>query len=287
MSRVIARSNPVAFKTQAIRVKASPQGLDYHPEGAPLSFAEMQELRRPVWLEDPWQFEVLTANLGVSLRIDLHWRGRDYLLLIRQQRDDMGDCVLKLVSGYVPAHQLRVPLLCAITEVAEELLFETEAGWLPGRYQNVWLPTPYADSLTYCDSPSFELQPHSCFHLPVSCAGMPLLERPRAYLHQPTNSLQLVYHLDLVLPDQHNLRQALHTDEKLDDQGELVARIDPQQPELFLLAMDSGQLMQIRESALQPVELPEPLLSEAFCRQTGWLVSDSHCPWSQANLQQR
>lgn len=286
MSRVIARSNPVAFKTQAIRIKATRQGLCYTPEGPPLSFAEMQALRRPVEVADPWEFELLAANLGVSLRLDLHWRGRHYLLLIRQQRDDLGDCVLKLVSGYVPAHELRAPLLTAITEVAEELLFETPSGWLQGRYQQTWLPTPYAETLDYCERPSFQLQPHSCHLLPVSCAGLPLLERPRAYLHLPSNSLQLVYHLDLILPDQCELRQALHTDESLDDSGALTARIDPRQPELYWLDLDSGALLQMQQGEWQELPSEKLQLSEAFADRNGWTVADNHCDWSLARLQQ-
>ena len=39
MSRIIARKNPVIFKTQAIHVKASPEVLCYTPVGNPLGFA--------------------------------------------------------------------------------------------------------------------------------------------------------------------------------------------------------------------------------------------------------
>jgi len=38
-SRIIARKNPVIFKTQAIHVKASPEVLCYTPVGNPLGFA--------------------------------------------------------------------------------------------------------------------------------------------------------------------------------------------------------------------------------------------------------
>jgi hypothetical protein len=41
------------------------------------------------------------ANLGVSVRLTLHWQNRDYWVLVRQRRQDRGDVVLKLISGYV------------------------------------------------------------------------------------------------------------------------------------------------------------------------------------------
>jgi hypothetical protein len=35
---------------------------------------------------------------------------------------------------------------------------------------------------------------------PVRCANLQLLERPRAYVHLPTASLQLIYDLRLEVP---------------------------------------------------------------------------------------
>ena len=67
MTQIVARKNPVAFKTQAISVAASPEVLRYEPVGSPLSFAQMQERRRPLELDDPHCFEVTLANLGVSV----------------------------------------------------------------------------------------------------------------------------------------------------------------------------------------------------------------------------
>jgi hypothetical protein len=82
------------------------------------------------------------ANLGVSVRLTLHWQNRDYWVLVRQRRQDRGDVVLKLISGYVPAHELNLPLHTAIQEVAEECLLETPEGWLGGRFNDTWLPAP-------------------------------------------------------------------------------------------------------------------------------------------------
>ncbi|MGK0418863.1 MAG: hypothetical protein ACJAST_003979, partial [Halopseudomonas sp.] len=104
MSRIIARVNPVIFKTQAIHVKASPEVLCYTPVGNPLGFAEMQDLRQPVSVDDPESFELTVANMGVSVDLSLTWQERDFRVLIRQDRTEQEDNVLKLISGYVPAH---------------------------------------------------------------------------------------------------------------------------------------------------------------------------------------
>jgi hypothetical protein len=95
------------------------------------------------------------ANLGVSVRLTLHWQNRDYWVLVRQRRQDRGDVVLKLISGYVPAHELNLPLHTAIQEVAEECLLETPEGWLGGRFNDTWLPAPYAAALHYREALPF------------------------------------------------------------------------------------------------------------------------------------
>ena len=93
--------------------------------GMPLNFAQTLQRRRPVVVADTERFAVELANLGVSVRLTLHWQNRDYWVLVRQRRQDRGDVVLKLISGYVPAHELNLPLHTAIQEIAEECLLET------------------------------------------------------------------------------------------------------------------------------------------------------------------
>lgn len=283
MSRIIARRNPVAFKTQALHVQASPEVLRYAPVGNPLSFDDMLALRQPIQVDDPDRFELTLANLGVSADITLSWQQREFRLLVRQERPDRNDEVLKLLSGYVPAHELRLPLLTLMTELAEELLLETGQGWLPGRYQDVWLPSPYADSLPADPTRCFQLAPRQSATRAVMCRELSLLERPRAYVHLPTNSLQLVYHMHLTLPPCKDL-SALHADESLDAlSGELIARLDPHKPDLYLaelvhgrttdrlFTLEKGQLIEQRPQQLS--------LSEAFANQTGWVVAESNCAW--------
>jgi len=286
MTLIVARKNPVAFKTQAIQVQASAEVLRYTPIGNPLSFAEMQARRQPVTLEDPNCFELTVANLGVSVDLRLQWRSREFQLLVRQDRPDHGDNVLKLLSGYVPAHELRVPLLTAMTEIAEELLVETETGWLQGRYQNTWLPTPYADSLALDEEQVFNLTSRSGNNRPVICRELNLLERPRAYVHLPSNSLQLVYQMQLDIPESAQRLSLLHTDEFLDEEsGELVTQMDYQRPELFLAerinGAATGHLFTLQQGELIEQDTQAMTLSEAFARQSGWAVEAPHCSWQE------
>ncbi|QIB52982.1 metal ABC transporter ATPase [Pseudomonas sp. OIL-1] len=284
MPRIIARKNPVVFKTQALRVQASPETLRYTPVGSPLSFAQMQALRVPITIDNPQQFDVTVANLGVSVDLTLEWQGRSFRLLVRQERPGHGDEVLKLISGYVPAHELRVPLLTAMTEIAEELLLEGPHGWLQGRYQQTWLPTPYASDLPVDTNLAFDLTPDRGHTRPVCCGNQPLLERPRAYIHLPSNSLQLVYSMRLTLPEGCDKLTALHADEVLDSQsGELRAHLDYELPDLYLCELRNdrlpGQIYMLKKGVLVAEKPGQLQLSEAMAEQVGWVIEAERSAW--------
>lgn len=288
MPRIIARSNPVVFKNQAIRVEASPECLRYTPVGSPMSFADMLTLRQPITVKDPESFTITAANLGVSVNLCLTIDDRELYVLVRQDRPDRGDNVLKLLSGYVPAHELRVPLLTAMTEIAEELLLEGNAGWLQGRYQDTWLPTPYAAELPVDDKHSFILSPHRGHTRPVYCGDLQLQERPRAYVHLPTNSLQLVYHLNIELPRGMPL-SALHADERLDQDGQLTASLDPENPDLLLVEqrepIESSRLYTLEKGKLVEQDPAGVDLSEALAPQQGWVIDSQRTQWPEGLLQ--
>ncbi|SDT95462.1 hypothetical protein [Halopseudomonas salegens] len=280
MSRIIAQHNPIAFKTQAIQVKASSEVLHYTPVGLPLSFAAMQDRRQPIDLADPEHFEVTLANLGVSVALELTWRGRRFQLLIKEP----DSAQLKLISGYVPAHELRVPLLTAMNEIAEELLLETESGWLQGRYQDTWLPTPYADTLPLDPRRHYCLAPQRGASRAVMCRELNLLERPRAYVHLPTNSLQLIYYLSLQLPDNLEHISGLHADERLDTaSGQLITQLDYQNADLYLAEFaaqaPTGQLFQLSRGELIEQSGHVFTLGEAMAEQEGWVVRERKTDW--------
>lgn len=282
MPRVLIRKNPGTFKTLPLLVEASPEGLRYQSLGRPLNFSEMLERRRPVAVDDPIRFNIELANLGVSVRLTLCWQGREYWVLVRQQRQDRGDVVLKLISGYVPAHELSLPLLTAIHEVAEECLLETPEGWLAGRFGDTWLPAPYQGSLRYRETVHFDLASLSGSAKPVQCGQMTLMERPRAYVHLPTASLQLIYDMRLELPKEARELSLFHVDERLEGE-ELVARLDRSRPDLYLIPLHEGQpqdqLLQLRNGQLSEVSTRGLWLAESFAPQEGWVVRDERIRW--------
>jgi len=282
MPRTLTRKDPSNFKTLQLLVDASPEGLSYQGMGMPLNFAQVLEKRKPVTVADNQRFSVELANLGVSVRLTLSWQGREYWVLVRQRRADRGDVVLKLISGYVPAHELNLPLLTAIQEVAEECLLETPDGWLSGRFGDTWLPTPYQSSLRYRESVHFNLRSLSGAARPVQCGNLKLLERPRAYVHLPTASLQLVYDLRLDLPKETRELSLLHVDEHLEG-GQLIARLNRARPDLFLIPLDQGRpttaLLTLKQGQLSPASTRGLWLAESFAPQDGWLVRDERIRW--------
>lgn len=277
MPRTLARKDPTAFKTLPLLVEATPDSLVYQGLGLPLNFSQVLGRRRPVEVADAQRFTAELANLGVSVRLTLNWQGRDYWVLVRQQRADRGDTVLKLISGYVPSHELNLPLLTAIQEVAEECLVETADGWLGGRFGDTWLPTPYQGALRYREASHFSLTPLSGAARPVQAGALRLLERPQAYVHLPTASLQLVYDLRMELPRDVRDVSLFHVDERLES-GPLVARLDRRRPDLYLLPLEQGQptdaLFTLRKGELVKAAPRGIWLSESFAEQDGWLVRD-------------
>ncbi len=282
MPRTLIRKDPSSFKTLQLFVEASPEGLTYQGLGMPLNFSQMLEKRKPVAVADSQRFAVELANLGVSVRLTLCWQGREYWVLVRQRRADRGDVVLKLISGYVPAHELNLPLLTAIQEVAEECLLETPEGWLSGRFGDTWLPTPYQSTLRYRETAHFSLSPLSGAARPVQCGNLKLLERPRAYVHLPTASLQLAYDLRLDLPKETRQLSLLHVDEHLEN-GQLIARLNRASPDLFLIPLDQGrpttELLTLKQGQLHPASTRGLWLAESFAAQEGWLVRDERIRW--------
>ncbi|EPJ76480.1 hypothetical protein [Pseudomonas sp. CFII68] len=282
MPRTLIRKNPSNFKTLPLFVEATPEGLTYQSVGMPLNFAQTLQRRRPVAVADAERFSLELANLGVSVRLTLHWQNRDYWVLVRQRRQDRGDVVLKLISGYVPAHELNLPLLTAISEIAEECLLETPEGWLGGRFNDTWLPAPYATALHYREALPFRLTPLSGSARPVRSANLQLIERPRAYVHLPTASLQLIYDLRLDVPKEAKSLSLFHVDERLE--GDLlVARLDRKRPDLYLMPLQDGQplpeLYTLKKDQLYPASTRGLYLAESFASQEGWVVRDERIRW--------
>ncbi|RMQ46307.1 hypothetical protein ALQ04_00807 [Pseudomonas cichorii] len=282
MPRTLIRKNPSDFKTLPLFVEATPDGLSYQSGGMPLNFSQTLQRRRKIEVPDNERFATELANLGVSIRLTLHWQNRDYWVLVRQRRQDRGDVVLKLISGYVPAHELTLPLHTAIQEVAEECLIETPQGWLSGRFNETWLPAPYAAALHYREAMPFRLSSLSGAARPVRCGNMPLIERPRAYVHLPTASLQLIYDMRLEIPKEARPLSLFHVDETLEKE-QLVARLNRSKPDLYLMPLENGvplpELYTLKQDKLSPVSTRGLYLAESFAAQDGWVVREERIRW--------
>ncbi|EJM14629.1 hypothetical protein PMI21_03658 [Pseudomonas sp. GM18] len=289
MPRTLIRKNPSNFKTLPLFVEATPEGLSYQSVGMPLNFSQTLQRRRPVTVANSERFALELANLGVSVRLTLHWQNRDYWVLVRQRRQDRGDVVLKLISGYVPAHELNLPLHTATQEIAEECLLETPEGWLSGRFNETWLPAPYSAALHYREALPFRLTPLSGSARPVRCANMPLIERPRAYVHLPTASLQLIYDLRLDVPKEAKSLSLFHVDERLEG-DQLVARLDRKRPDLYLMPLEDGvplpELYTLKRDKLLPASTRGLYLAESFAIQQGWVVREERIRWKDWIAQQ-
>ncbi|MCU1718326.1 metal ABC transporter ATPase [Pseudomonas sp. 5P_3.1_Bac2] len=290
MPRILARKDPSLFTSSQLFVEASAESLTYQAIGMPLSFKQLLDKRKAIDVPDSQRFAVELANLGVSVRLTLSWQGRDYWVLVRQRRADRGDVVLKLISGYVPSHEVNLPLHTALQEVAEECLLETPEGWLSGRFADTWLPTPYQASLRYRQHSHFSLSALSGAARQVHCGALRLLERPRAYVHLPTASLQLVYDLRLELPKEVRQLSLLHVDEEVID-GQLLARLNRRRPDLFLLPLQHGvptnELLTLKQGQLHPASTRGLWLSESFAAQDGWLVREERIRWRDWQAQQQ
>jgi hypothetical protein len=109
-----------------------------------------------------------------------------------------------------------------------------------------------------------------------------LMERPRAYVHLPTASLQLVYDLRLELPKDCRQPSLFHVDERMEGE-ELVARLERRRPDIYLLPLQHGkpgaELFTLRKGALLPTSTRGIWLSESFAAQDGWLVRDERIRW--------
>ncbi|MFJ4141738.1 metal ABC transporter ATPase [Pseudomonas sp. NPDC089734] len=282
MPRTLIRKNPSDFKTLPLFIEATPDSLSYQSVGMPLNFSQTLQRRRKIEVPDTERFATELANLGVSIRLTLHWQNRDYWVLVRQRRQDRGDVVLKLISGYVPAHELTLPLHTAVQEVAEECLIETPQGWLSGRFKDTWLPAPYAAALHYREAMPFSLSSLSGAAKPVRCGSMTLIERPRAYVHLPTASLQLIYDMRLEIPREARPLSLFHVDETLENE-QLVARLNRSKPDLYLMPLENGvplpELYTLKRDKLSSVSTRGLYLAESFAAQDGWVVHEERIRW--------
>jgi hypothetical protein len=123
----------------------------------------------------------------------------------------------------------------------------------------------------------------------VRCANLQLQERPRAYVHLPTASLQLIYDLRLEVPKEAKSLSLFHVDERLEG-DQLVARLDRKRPDLYLMPLKDGapvaELYTLKRDKLLPASTRGLYLAESFATQTGWTVREERIRWKDWVTQQ-
>ena len=151
------------------------------------------------------------------------------------------------------------------------------------------MPAPYSAALHYREALPFRLTPLSGSARPVRCANLQLLERPRAYVHLPTASLQLIYDLRLEVPKEAKSLSLFHVDERLEG-DQLVARLDRKRPDLYLMPLKDGaptaELFTLKRDKLIPASTRGIHLAESFATQQGWVVHDERIRWKDWLVQQ-
>ena len=253
----LRRESAAHFRTR--QVLLNPEG-DITPYGPALSFAEMQTLRQRGEIKTIAGGQ-LFANLGISLQLIVHHKGRKALVLVQQ-----GD-VLKLVSGYVPVEHLDNPLKTAWAELMEEVLPIDGDNRLYGFAVNGEpLDDPYllqreglldvkpADFLVGLESEMLSFNKAESFW-PVT-----------SYQHGETASLQLVYPVSVTLPDTITLH---HADDMFDpDSDELISRFDPSccclLMELTSYSQPTGKVFTLEQGEWLLVDVGKHPLSEFF-----------------------
>lgn len=109
-------------------------------------------------------------------------------------------------------------------------------------------------------------------------------------MHLPTASLQLIYDLRLEVPKEAKSLSLFHVDERLEG-DQLVARLDRQRPDLYLMPLKDGQplaeLYTMKKDQLYPASTRGLYLAESFARQEGWLVREERIRWKDWLRQRR
>lgn len=234
---IITHKDPRQFHTRSVELAPYRHGINITAVGERINFNSLQKRRKPCQSKIPGTF----ANLGVSAQVHLRTDNTDYLILVRQFKDDHWQ--LKLPSGYIPDEQLHNPYLTLAQEIAEECLLENGPAFARCRLNNDLLAPAYKE-LAYCSEVLLELQssPWNPLHLPQTDIYMNerlLPGNPMLYIHSQTCSAQLVYPLEVTrLPD--TQLSLLHAEEEYNWETEQLDVVLNQ--ELWLAKLDNRQI---------------------------------------------
>ncbi|RRJ82343.1 hypothetical protein [Aestuariirhabdus litorea] len=279
---LLSQHPPDAFRTRNIQVELEGSAVHLSACGPPFDFTDLLQQRSN---PPPQEGSAFTAtHLGVSGFIRLRWQELRFLLLVRQQRADRGDRVLKLPSGYVDLDLLATPALALEQEISQELLLHSEQELWPIERNGSELQRVYQAQLSYHPECA-QLATATPFRSrEVYWEGEPLTEC-ECYLHRPTGSVQLVYHWDLELPDRPMSDLSLwQLEERINPRSGLLETLWEEREPLWLAALNDynlidGGFYQLRDGLLLPAEGSAELqLSEYFAPRQGLWVNAGNQP---------
>ncbi|WP_281646906.1 hypothetical protein [Parendozoicomonas sp. Alg238-R29] len=256
MSQCLRREPADHFRTCRVSLGVD---SDICPYGGLLTFAEVQALRKVGVIQEQGGKRIF-ANLGVSLQLTVRHGSRRALVLVEQNG------FLKLVSGYVPAEHLDNPLITAWAELMEEVLpfsdgqcygYSSEGQPLADPYElnrQSFLPVTQSSFLFEDSGENFSFKGKS-LSWPVT-----------GYIHSSTASFQLVFPVEVVLPQKVTL---LHVEDSFDGVvGELLSILD-ENSYVVLMALDknnlpTGELFTLGDGHWKPFSKDKLQLSEFF-----------------------
>ncbi|MBW3011790.1 hypothetical protein KY311_01260 [Candidatus Woesearchaeota archaeon] len=287
MAKILGAEDPKEFRNKRVNISSAKNSIDAKVIGMEMSFPEMMKHRHPV---DAKQLKKELgqghdfANLGVSGVYTTTIDGDDYLLAVRQDRKDFGDCVAKLVSGYVDAKYIDNPLTALEKELSEEVLPVAPDGRLMHftRDHTRFLPRPFEKEFGNFPHQVNVTQPAKykvpgLISRPIKLEGNILPDTPGIYYLPAQNSAQLVagYHLE-PSADLRELEVTLnHSEDKLNmDKMVLETHLHPNGVLLFKLNNGelTNQVYTLQKGVLVPVDPRGIMLSEAFAPKKSGVV---------------
>ncbi len=295
MTKILAYKNPGLFRSKRVVIRKNDQGVYgaqmVEPE---MDFNTMTGYRKK-GPTDPEKLQLalngegyIFANLGVSTVLTMEHEGEKYAVAVRRDREDLGDSVAMLVSGYTDLKHLPNPQSAIFEEIAEEVLPVTSGGSVI-RFEtkdNVQLPEPFSNQYPNHEIKAVLTMPagYSAPGLvgPITMEGVELLGNPEIYFQLPTDSAQLVFNyninfngIDLKQVSMHHSEDKFNVEEKklevrLHEDGLYLIQLSDGELTDQVFTMSNGKLLSVNPKSIN--------LSEAFAPKEAGMVHRQNIP---------